>query len=392
MTLACSYVMLSTQSLGVVSAMKTPDLSFSKLDFSLTPFLVIWELTQACDLACRHCRASAMPERCSEELSTDEGKALLDAVKAMGTPVVVLSGGDPLKRSDLIELIAYGTSIGLRMATIPAATERITPAILAELKDAGLAQIAFSLDASTEALHDGFRQVAGTYQTTLRAISLAQEAGLPVQINTAYSRYNFSDLDAMMALVQTLGIVFWEVFMLVPVGRGSELVGLSAEEAESLLTRLYECAERSKFLLKVTEAPHYRRIVMENKGGSSQRPAQDSGSAIPAQLAGGMRPAASFGRKAKGINAGKGFCFVSHTGDVYPSGFLPESAGNIRKSSIASLYRDSDLFLSLRNPDLLKGRCGYCEYRDVCGGSRSRAYAMTGDLFAEDPACIYQPA
>ena len=371
--------------------MKTPDLSFSKLDFSLTPFLVIWELTQACDLVCRHCRASANPERCSEELTTDEGKMLLDAVKAMGTPVVVLSGGDPLKRPDLISLIAYGASIGLRMATIPAATERITPAILIQLKEAGLAQIAFSLDASTEALHDGFRQVPGTYKTTIQAISWAQEAGLPVQINTAYSRYNYSDLDAMITLVQNLGIVFWEVFMLVPVGRGSELMGLSAEEAESLLTRLYECAERSKFLLKVTEAPHYRRIVMAHGGGASHHPGQDSGSAIPAQLAGGMRPSAAFGRKAKGINAGKGFCFVSHTGEVYPSGFLPKSAGNIRNTSLASLYRDSELFLSLRDPSLLKGRCGRCEYRDVCGGSRSRAYAMTGDLFAEDPACLYQP-
>lgn len=372
--------------------MKTPDLSFSKLDFSLTPFLVIWELTQACDLVCRHCRASAMPERCPEELSTNEGKALLDAINTMGTPVVVLSGGDPLKRPDLIELIAYGSSIGLRMATIPAATERITPAVLADLKAAGLAQIAFSLDASTEALHDGFRQVSGTYQTTMRAIALAQEAALPVQINTAYSRYNFNDLDAMIRLVQTLGIVFWEVFMLVPVGRGSELIGLSAEEAESLLTRLHHCALQSTFLLKVTEAPHYRRIVMAHGGKAPQHPGQASGSAIPAQLAGGMRPAASFGRKAKGINAGKGFCFVSHTGDVYPSGFLPKSAGNIRNTDLASLYRDSELFQGLRDPERLKGRCGCCEYRDVCGGSRSRAYAMTGDLFAEDPACLYQPA
>ena len=185
----------------------------------MAPFLLIWELTQACDLVCRHCRASAMPERCSGELSAEEGYQLLDQVKAMGTPVVVLSGGDPLKRPDLPDLIRYGSGLGLRMATIPAATARITPEVLFSLKAAGLAQIAFSLDASTEELHDGFRQVPGTYRTTMQAIEWAHQAGLPVQINTTYSRYNLSDVDAMIHLVNRLGIVFWEVFILVPIGR-----------------------------------------------------------------------------------------------------------------------------------------------------------------------------
>ncbi|MFQ5587406.1 MAG: TIGR04053 family radical SAM/SPASM domain-containing protein [Nitrospiria bacterium] len=372
--------------------MKSPDLSFTKIDFSKTPFLVIWELTQACDLVCRHCRASAMPERCPEELSTEEGKTLLNAIRDMGTPVVVLSGGDPLKRPDLLELIAHGKKIGLRVATIPAATESITPEILEKMKTAGLSQIAFSLDASTGALHDGFRQVPGTYRITRRAIEWAKAAGLPVQVNTAYSRYNLADADAMIELVQQLGIVFWEVFVLVPVGRGVGLEGLSADECEDLLTKLHRCAARAKFLLKVTEAPHYRRIIMQHRAAPSLHRAQDSGSAIPAQLAGGMSAARAFGEKAKGINAGKGFCFVSHTGDVYPSGFLPLSAGNIRETSLAALYRESPLFKQLRDPDQLKGRCGRCEYRDVCGGSRSRAYALTGDLLAEDPSCLYQPA
>lgn len=372
--------------------MKTPDLSFSKLDFSMTPFLVIWELTQACDLVCQHCRASAMPNRCPGELNTEEGKNLLESIRAMGTPVCVLSGGDPLKRPDLCELIAHGTRIGLRMATIPAATDRIAPEMLADLKRAGLAQIAFSLDASTETLHDGFRQVPGTYRTTMQAIRWAQAAGLPVQINTAYSKYNFPDADDMIRLVGQLGIVFWEVFFLVPVGRGEALKGLSAEECESLLIKLYECADHSKFLLKVTEAPHYRRIVMQHRAAASHSAeGRDSGSAIPAQLAGGMAASSAFGRRAKGINAAKGFCFVSHTGEVYPSGFLPVSAGNIRATPLASLYRDSNLFRLLRDPEQLKDRCGRCEYRDVCGGSRSRAYALTGDLLAEDPACLYQP-
>lgn len=371
--------------------MKPPDLSFSKLDFSQTPFLVIWELTQACDLACRHCRASAIPERCPGEISTQEGKQLLKSIHEMGTPVVVLSGGDPLMRPDLIELVSFGKQLGLRMATIPAATNRIAPQLLSDLKRAGLSQIAFSLDASTEVLHDGFRQVPGTYKITRQAIEWAKEAGLPVQVNTAYSRYNLRDAEAMIALVQQLGIVFWEVFILVPVGRGIGLDGLSAEECEALLEKLYHCASGSKFLLKVTEAPHYRRILMQQIQARPAHPARDSGSAIPAQLAGGMSASASFGQKAKGINAAKGFCFVSHTGDVYPSGFLPVSAGNVRATPLATLYRESELFRQLRDPDRLKGRCGMCDYRDVCGGSRSRAYALTGDLFAEDPYCLYQP-
>ncbi len=371
--------------------MNSPDLSFSKLDFSRTPFLVIWELTQACDLACRHCRASALHDRSPEELTTAEGKRLLSEIRGMDTPVVVLSGGDPLKRPDLCELIQHGTKLGLRMATIPAATTLITRDVLANLKDAGLAQIAFSLDASTEALHDGFRQVPGTYRKTLQAIEWAHEIGLPVQINTTYSRLNLSDAGAMMELVSRLGIVFWEVFILVPVGRGSELEGLSAEECEQLLTRLYDCSTRSRFLLKVTEAPHYRRVIMQHRAALPQREHADAGSAIPAQLAQGMGPAEAFGRKAKGINAGKGFCFVSHTGDVYPSGFLPISAGNVRSSTLSSLYQDSELFQMLRDPEQLKGRCGRCEFRDICGGSRSRAFALTGDLLAEDSSCIYQP-
>ncbi len=371
--------------------MKSPDLSFSKLDFSCTPFLVIWELTQACDLVCRHCRASAMPERCSEELTKAEGCRLLEEIEAMGTPVVVFSGGDPLKRPDLPELIRYGTDLGLRMATIPAATARITPEVLATLKVAGLAQIAFSLDGSSEALHDGFRQVPGTYRTTLQAIQWSHQAGFPVQINTTYSRYNLSDVDAMIELVPWLNIVFWEVFVLVPVGRGKELEGLTAEECEGLLTKLYHCATRSRFLLKVTEAPHYRRVVMQNRAASPHIVDADAGSAIPAQLAGGMGPIHAFGRKAKGINAAKGFCFVSHTGEVYPSGFLPIPVGNVRTLPLAALYRDSDLFRKLRDPEGLKGRCGRCEFREICGGSRSRAYALTGDPLAEDPACLYEP-
>lgn len=364
---------------------------FSKLDFSRAPFLVIWEMTRACDLVCRHCRASAVAERHHDELTIAEGRHLLEEIHAMGTSVVVLSGGDPLKRQDLLELVRYGADLGLRMATIPAATGRVTPDLLSRLKDAGLAQIAFSLDASEEAVHDGFRQVRGTYQTTLKAIEWAQQVGLPVQINTTYARCNISDLDAMIGLITRLNIVFWEVFLLIPIGRGHALEGLTAGECEALLHRLYDCSTRSLFLIKVTEAPHYRRVVIQCRANSPHMVKEKHDSSIPAQLAAGMKPSDAFGRQAKGINAAQGFCFVSHTGEVYPSGFLPLPAGNVRHSSLASLYRDSELFRTLRDPTRLKGRCGSCEFRAICGGSRSRAYAVSGDVLAEDPSCVYIP-
>jgi len=368
-------------------------LSFSSIDFNETPFLVIWETTQACPLACRHCRAEANEERDPDELTTEEGKQLLDQVHAMGTPVCVLSGGDPLKRPDLPELIRHGSELGLRMATIPAASNDLTRNQLAALAEAGLAQVAFSLDGSTAQQHDDLRQVPGTFAKTMQAVEWSHELKLPVQINTTFCRDNFHDIDAMMARVRELDIVFWEIFSLVTVGRGKELVPLTAEEHASLFARLYQLSKEERFVIKLTEAPHYRQYVLAQRakegGGQPDRPS--SGSVIPAQLSREMSASESFGAKAKGINAGKGFCFVSHTGDVFPSGFLMISAGHVRRQSLVSIYRNSELFHRLRDPSLLKGKCGICEFADICGGSRSRAWATTGDVLAEDPACLYEP-
>lgn len=382
-------------------------LSFATLDFATTPFLVIWEITQACGLACQHCRAEAIDRRDPRELSTEEGKDLLHQIHEMGTPVCVLSGGDPLQRDDLAELVRHGTDLGLRMATIPAATDRLTRARLAELKAAGLAQVAFSLDGSTAELHDGFRQVPGTYARTLQAVEWAHELDLPVQINTAFARYNRHDVDALVALVERLGVVFWEVFSLVPVGRGTVLASLDAAEHEALFAKLYELSGRVPFVIKVTEAPHYRRYVLAQRqreghaagarsghpGGHPGRPGAvgPSGSAVPAQLSRELSTHESFGARAKGINSGKGFCFVSHQGLVMPSGFFPQPVGDVREQPLAAIYRESELFLALRDPARLEGRCGRCELADVCGGSRARAWAVHGNWFAEDPACGYEP-
>lgn len=384
-------------------------LHFSDIDFATAPFLVIWEITQACPLACRHCRAAAELRRHPGELTTEEGKRLLDAIADMGTPVVVLTGGDPMQRADLPELIAHGASRGLRVATIPVASERLEKADLVRLRDAGVAQLAFSIDGSTAALHDDFRQVPGTFERTVRALGWAREASIPTQVNTVFSTHNQNDIAGLLRLVESLGVVFWECFSLVPMGRGKSLGTLSAEQHERLFAELYALSARASFLVKVTEAPHYRRYVLEQRarerkqsGGEPARPGsggrhrlgmvhEASGSAIPAQLSREMSTRQSLGRGAQGINAGKGFCFVSHTGDVMPSGFFPEPVGNVREHDIAALYRTSELFVALRDPDRLEGRCGRCEYRQPCGGSRARALALTGNPFAEDAACLYQP-
>jgi radical SAM protein len=355
------------------------------VNFNESPFLAIWETTQACDLACVHCRASAQPEPLPGELSHEEGFALIDDVASMGTPILVLSGGDPLKRADLLSLIRHGKSRGLRVATIPAATQRLTREAVTALRDAALDQMALSLDAPTAEAHDGFRGVPGAFAKTLEAIQWAHDVGLPVQINTVISRANAADLGAMIRLVERLGIVFWEVFFLVPVGRGALVGGLTADEYETAFAQLYDVAQRAPFLVKVTEAPHFRRYCLQQARANGAR-----GSVREPRRAAG--PGQSLGHAPLAVNAGKGFVFIAHNGEVFPSGFLPLSAGNVREQPMSHLYREAPLFRALRDPVQLKGRCHRCEYRALCGGSRSRAYAMTGDAFAEDPCCAYLPA
>ncbi|HET7290911.1 MAG TPA: TIGR04053 family radical SAM/SPASM domain-containing protein [Vicinamibacteria bacterium] len=349
-------------------------------DFERAPLLVIWETTQACGLACRHCRASARPWRDPGELSTEEGLGLVDAVADMGTPLMVLSGGDPLNRPDLARFVAYGKARGLRMATIPAATEQLTYERLAELKAAGLDQVAFSLDFPRADLHDDFRCVPGAFERTIQAAGWARRLGLPLQINTTVCGETAPYLEEMAEFVATLGIVFWEVFFLVPMGRGALLRGLRADDCERLFEVLWRAESKGQFVLKVTEAPQYRRWVAQHGGR------RESGNGRPAVVH------APIGLSPKAVNSGKGFLFVSHTGDIYPSGFLPLPVGNVRDGALAQAYRRSQVFRDLRDPDWLKGRCGRCEFRATCGGSRARAFAITGDAAATDPWCAYRPA
>ena len=362
------------------------------VDFAQAPFLVIWETTQACALACRHCRASARPWRDPDELDTAEGFRVIDQTAAMGTPLIVLSGGDPANRPDLMDLVRHGKRAGLRVATIPAATDALTPGLVRELKASGLDQMALSLDYPRAELHDAFRGVPGAFAKTVAAAGWARAAGLPLQVNTTVAAETVPYLEEMAALVEELGVVFWEVFFLVPVGRGEELGGLQAHETERLFDLLYRTQKKARFIVKVTEAPHYRRHVAQRErhaAGLRGRPA--GGVAMPDLLTTSEGPGHTVGLAPRGVNAGNGFLFVSHRGEIYPSGFLPQSAGNVRTRDLADAYRNADVFRALRDVDRLEGRCGRCEYRRICGGSRSRAFALTGSLFATDPWCVYEP-
>jgi AdoMet-dependent heme synthase len=364
------------------------------VDFAQAPFLVIWETTQACDLACSHCRASAQSSRDPHELTTEEGEQLLADVAAMGTPVFILSGGDPVKRPDLCQLIQRGKQLGMRVGTIPAATAALTEDLVRTLKAAGLDQMALSLDFPRADLHDDFRGVSGAFAQTMKAVEWAHQHGLPLQINTTVCGRSAPFFAEMAALVARLGIVFWEVFFLVPVGRGEALGGLTPEQCEELFAILYRVQRQAEFVVKVTEAPHYRRYVAQHEAnGSADGSAhRDMRKHLPQLLQRSEGPGHTVGLAPRGVNAGNGFLFVSHTGDLFPSGFLPLRAGNVRTHDLADVYRNAPLFRTLRDPDALVGRCGRCEYRAICGGSRSRAYALTGNYLATDPWCGYQPA
>ena len=356
------------------------------LDFDQRPFIVIWETTQACDLACVHCRACAQPVRSALELSTDEAKRLIDQVAELEAPVFVLTGGDPLKRPDIFELVEYATGRRVRISLTPSATPLLTREAILKLKQSGLARLAISLDGPTAEIHDAFRRVHGSFEWTLRAVQWAREAGLPVQINTTITRHNLQQLDSMISLLERLDIVLWSVFFLVPTGRGSVTDLITAEEFEQVFEKLYETSQRVKFDIKSTEAQHYRRFLLQRRTEEKRR-----GNSRGAFAVDSPKTSDGIGRAPRGINDGKGFVFISHLGEVFPSGFLPISAGNVRKQSLTELYRHSPLFTSLRDSANLKGKCGLCEFREICGGSRARAYALTGDVFAEEPCCTWQP-
>ena len=350
-------------------------------DFDSAPFLVIWETTRACALACVHCRADAIPRRDPRELTTEEGFRLIDQIVAFGDPppLFVLTGGDPMRRPDLVDLVRYGAGKGLIVALTPSGTAAVTRSRLRELKDAGLSRIAVSLDGADAETHDAFRGVKGSYEWTMRIIATAQELGLPLQINTTVSRITLPSLEAVARRVKTFEIALWAVFFLVRTGRGASLDQISAEQCERVLTWLYDLSLTAPFGIKTTEAPHFHRVIW-------QRDRE-----LGTDLVGQSSRRRSLLRATRSVTDGNGFVFVDHLGEIYPSGFLPVSRGNVKARDLAEVYRDDEIFLRLRDYNALTGKCGRCEFRAICGGSRSRAYAATGSLVAADPLCAYDP-
>ncbi|MBX3426542.1 MAG: radical SAM protein [Pirellulales bacterium] len=343
--------------------------------FDRSPLMFYYEVTQACDLVCQHCRASAQECADPDELSPAESLALVDEVARFpAPPTIVLTGGDPLKRADLFALIARARERGLRVAVTPSATPLADRPALERLKDAGVMALGISLDGASAASHDAFRGWEGSYARTFEMLSAARELGLPVQVNTSLTTRNFSELEQMAEQLDRFEVVMWSVFFLVPVGRGVDQPRLSANEYESAFERLYRESARRNYAIKTTEAPHYRRFVLQH-GGDPQ-----------------SRPAASGRRVPLGVRDGKGIMFVGCRGEIFPAGFLPLECGRFPHDSPVEVYQSHPTFVALRDASQLKGRCGACEYREVCGGSRARAFAVYGDPLEEEPDCAYVPS
>ncbi len=412
MTLAAEYPVRADVRPGappVLRRLEVPEVRQLRYDTDERPFLVLFETTRACDLACAHCRAEAQSACHPDELSTAEVTAVLDDLATAGAPrpIVVLTGGDPFKRADLRELVAHGSGLGLAMAVSPSGTPLATESNLAAVRAAGAGVVSFSLDGAGPATHDAFRGVPGSFALTVGACRAARRVGLRLQVNTTLTAATVDELPDTVRLVRELDAGLWSVFFLVPTGRGRTLGALGPDEVEDVLHLLAEAS--STLILKTTEAPQYRRVLHERAERGPVDAAGERGPlyhrlrdrmlealasgppAGPASPRGAGHAAGGSIRAPLAVGDGSGVVFVSHVGEVFPSGFLPLAVGNVRERPLTELYRTSSLLRSLRDRDRLGGHCGRCEFRQVCGGSRAQAYAATGDPLAADPNCPYRP-
>jgi AdoMet-dependent heme synthase len=345
----------------------------ARADFDHSPMVVFYEVTRACDLACLHCRADAQAHRDPTELSRQKARQLITQLAEFPKPpLLVLTGGDPLKREDVFDLIATARDAGLQVALTPSATPLATREAVQRLKDAGLHRLAVSLDGADAATHDGFRRVVGSFQRTLEIIRDARACGLPVQVNTTIARHNVHQVDALAQLLAPLDIVLWSVFFLVPTGRATADQRISPQTYEEVFAQLLGHVHRQPFAIKTTEAPHFRRFVLQAAKATHAAPPD--------------------GVPMAGTNDGRGVMFISHTGEIYPSGFLPIACGRFPLDSVVHVYQEAAVFRALRDPNRISGKCGVCEFREICGGSRARAYGLTGNPLASDPDCAYVPA
>jgi AdoMet-dependent heme synthase len=367
-------------------------MSGSKLDLDRRPILVFWETTRACGLACRHCRASAIACPLPGELTRAEGLSFVEALGRFDAPrpVLIATGGDVLERSDLDALIARAAEVKLPVALAPSVTPLLTDERVDELRRAGIKLMSISLDGATADTHEGIRGVEGHFAATLKAIGRLRQHGITVQVNTVVMRQNVDELAAVARIVKESGAAIWEVFFLVQVGRGVAVGELTPAENEDVCHSLVD-ASCYGMIVRTVEAPFFRRVVASRAQGGTA-----AGGPLRAQLAAALRaelgePTSTSRAQTKGTRDGKGIVFVAHDGEIHPSGFLPLSLGNVRQDDIVRVYREHPLLRSIRAAEF-GGRCGRCEFRELCGGSRARAYASSGDPLAEDPACAYQPA
>ena len=347
-------------------------------DYSRSPMIVYWEMTQACALSCKHCRAEAIPSPHPLELTHLESKAFLQQIVEFGDPLphLILTGGDPLSRHDLYELIDHACGLGLQVSITPSATPALTADALDSLKRHHIQSLGLSIDGSTAQRHDAIRAVPGCFERTVAAAQYAGRIGLPIQVNTLVSAETADDLPAIYQLLTTFPVMRWSLFFLISVGRGKALREVSPERGEELMNWVFDLTAAAPFAIKTTEAPSYRRIAMNRMIASNTSSAGMKSSSVYSGFQ---------------VRDGHGIVFVSHLGEVYPSGFLPLSCGNVRSSSLVEIYRDSPLFRALHAPQQFQGKCGICDLGQICGGSRARAFAHTGNPLASDPLCLYEP-
>ena len=368
--------------------------TYTPEDFGLAPLMFYYEVTLACDLVCKHCRASAQETATADELTTEQSKALIDQIASFPRrPTLVFTGGDPLKRADLFELIEHAVGKGLQVALTPSATPLATLQAFARARYAGIRRLGISLDGPDAKTHDAFRGWEGSFERTLEMLDNAKKLDMAVQVNTSVTRRNVDKLDAIAELLKERGIAMWAAFFLVPVGRGVEEERITAAEYETAFARLWHHAQTKPFGVKTTEAPHYRRYVLEHGGDPLAGPRTQKCPHAANEKDINEEDAVNHrGHRAPlGITDGKGIMFVSHNGEIFPAGFLPLCCGRFPENSVVDVYQNHPTFRALQNPEMLKGRCGVCEYRYVCGGSRARTYAVTGDELETEPDCVYVP-
>ncbi len=357
------------------------------------PFIVFWEVTRACLLACKHCRAKAQRKPHPNELKLEECYDLIDQLKKWN-PILIVTGGDPLMRRDLFEILEYAD--GMRIAIAFSGTKLATEEKLKRFYDLGIARIAVSIDGSNSEIHDYFRGKTGTFEISMKILDMAREIGLSTQINTTVTRYNIHDLPNIMRICIDKEVDMWDVFFVVPTGRAKKELMPSAREFEDVMCWLYDVSKRTPLNVKSSAGCHFRRIEFMRDRGMYDIPHGKTYYELVKRLEGFEKEIVA-GRsmalkRILGITDGRGMLFISHVGDVYPSGFLPLKAGNVRENSLKEIYNESKIFQDLKDPERLKGKCGRCQFKHICGGSRARAYAIFGDYLMQEPKCIYTPS